>query len=252
MTVRSRKPIQRRAHEQVGERERSEGCAHEDVAAVEEEQREAERQQRQEVARVPGEEAPHVDEPEEEDGAERDPGPPPVQHLAAERADPATGHAPSDLRPGQGPRDPAVSVLHRSLRDLTRGARPHLDRPAPCCLVEGDVGLRLGRVALEPVRDLRVGKEAREDLALPQPGRPGLGSERLLDRLRGSGRGHRPSAAVGGPRSRREQERERHGARPLLHLRKDQSLLPMKLSGVTRMIAAACATIFPTPAVTIR
>ena len=47
------KPDPAGAHEQVGERERPERCAHEDVTAVEEEQREAEREQRQQVEGVP-------------------------------------------------------------------------------------------------------------------------------------------------------------------------------------------------------
>ena len=55
------------------------------------------------------------------------------------------------------------------------------------------------------------------------------------------------SGRVGGAGGRREQQRERHGARPPPHRRKDQSLLPTKLSGVTRMIAIACAGIAPTP-----
>ena len=55
---------------------------------------------------------------------------------------------------------------------------------------------------------------------------------------------------VGGAGGRREQQRERHGARPPLHRRKDQSLLPTKFSGVTRTIAIACARIAPTPSLT--
>ena len=93
-------------------------------------------------------EAAPVDETEEEDGAERDPRPPGVQHLAAERARP--GRAPSSTRPAarsSASRDAAVAVLDLAERDLARAARPDPDRPASRRLVEGRIGLRLRRVA---------------------------------------------------------------------------------------------------------
>ncbi len=52
----------------------------------------------EQVDRVPRENAAPVDEPEEEDDAERRPHPPGVEDLAAERADPPSRHPPRDLR----------------------------------------------------------------------------------------------------------------------------------------------------------
>ena len=61
-----------------------------------------------------------VDEPEEEDDAERDPHPPGVEDLAAERADPPSRHPPRDLRAGARLRHPAVAVLDLAEGDLAR------------------------------------------------------------------------------------------------------------------------------------
>ena len=200
---------------------------------------------------MPRAEPPPVDEPEEEHDAERDPRPPRVQHLAAERPDAPPRHAPGDLRARPGLGHAAVAVLDLAERDLPGLARPDLHRPAPGRDVERRLGRRVRRIPVEPGGDLRVLQKARHDCLLGQPRLAADRGEGLLDR---------PAPAVGTEGSGRvrgsgggsEQQRERRGARPPLHRRKDQSLLPRKLSGVTSTIATACAAISPTPAVTSR
>ena len=118
----------RGADGEVRERRRPERGRAEDVALVEAPQREAERDEREQVERVPGAQAAPVDEAEDEDDAERDPRPPRVQDLAAERADPAAGHPPGDLR--AGPRlEHARRRRRRPCRARSRRRAP--TRPAP-------------------------------------------------------------------------------------------------------------------------
>ena len=239
------------AHEQVREDRCGERRAPEHLPPVERPERQPERREREQIEGVPRQQPSPVDETEDEDGAQRDPSPPRVQHLAAEGADVSPRHLPGDLRARPCLGDTAVAVLDLAESDLPGLARPDANGPAPCRLVERRIGRGMRRVAVEPVRDLRGGQEARHGNALGQPRRPGDRGER-----------RRPPSApvtavvegrrIRGAGGRSEQQRERHGARPAPHRRKDQSLLPMKLSGVTSTIASACARISPAPSSTRR
>ena len=167
------------ADEEVGERRGGERGAPEHLTTVEERERQPEREQCEQVERVPAPQAPPVGEADEEDDAERNPHPPRVEDLAPERTDTAASHPPGDLRARPGLGHAPVSVLDLPERDLARLARPDLDRPAARCVVEHGVGRRMGRVALEPTRDLGVREESRDDFLLTLS-RAVLRSERLL------------------------------------------------------------------------
>ena len=146
----------RGADREVRKRRRPQRGRAEHVALIEAPQREAERHEREQVQRVPGAQAPPVDQAEDEDDAERNPGPPCVQDLPAERADPAPGHAPGDLRAGPGLDHAAVGIGDLPERDLAGAPRPDLHLPQARGLVERRIGLRIRRVAVEPVRHLRI------------------------------------------------------------------------------------------------
>src|SRR5262249_54575280 len=87
---------------------------------------------------------------------------------------------------------------------------------------------RLRRVVPEPVGHLVVGEEDRDRLIARQP--------RLL----------------GSARRRRQQQCRENDDRGRSQRRNDQSLFPMKFSGVTSTIAIAWATILPTPTTSTR
>ena len=94
----------------------------------------------------------------QEDRAERDPDVPGLERPAAECAAAAARHLPRDLRPGPGLGDAPGQVLDRHERDLPRLARPRLHDPGLRFGPEVGGRRRVGRVALEPARDLRVGE----------------------------------------------------------------------------------------------
>src|SRR4029079_10315718 len=136
----------------------------------------------------------------------------------------AAGHLPRHLRARPRLQHPAGHVVDLAGRDLAGVARP--DHHRPRAALEGGAGAGLGRVALEPRRDLRVRDEELGCLLLRQP---------ALVRLARPGR-----------RGRKQQGQERH-AGDESQRRNDQSLLPRKFSGVTTTIAHACATTSPSP-----
>ena len=195
-----------------------------------------------------------VDETDEEDQAQRDPGPPGVEHLAAERADAPSRHLPRDLRAGPRLRHLAVAVVDLAERDLAGAPRPDVNRPTPGGPVERGVGRGIGRIAVEPVGHLRLCEESSHDDPLGQA-RAVRRGERLTDGIPGStgGKGGDGGRGVGGTGGGGEQKCERERAHPPDHRRRnDQSLLPTKLSGVTNTIAIACAGSAPSPASTRR
>ena len=178
-----------------------------------------------------GEQPAPVGEPEQEDRAQTEPHRVAVDLLAAERALVPAAHLPRDLRPGPRLGHGAGAVVDAAGGDLTGLPRPDVDRPD--ALHERRVGDGLRRVALQPVRDLVVREEERDRLALRRA-RLRLRESRRLGRRDRVRDGRRRA----GLRHRDEREREcGDGREP--HLRKDQSLLPRKFSGVTRMIATA-------------
>src|SRR6266498_5426230 len=95
----------------------------------------------------------------------------------------------------------------------------------------------LARITLEPVRDLVVLKEQRDRTGLRQA----LLRLRRRERRRDCRRGEREQNDRDGDEPQDARQR---------FLRKDQSLLPMKFAGVTRTMAIACDTIFPSPSST--
>ena len=208
--------------------------------------------EREQVERVPGAEPAPVDEPEEEDGAQRDPGPPRVQHLAAEGADAPSRHAPRDLRARSTPRTRGRR-RPRPCRARSRPALPDqtLTVQTPGRRVERRVGLRAaadsGRASGRPSE--RRGSARRRARSVSRGARRSTGANgSSTDRARLPGRVERRSDRAA-PAEGASSSASASGARPPPHRRKDQSLLPMKLSGVTSTIATACATIAPTPAV---
>ena len=244
------------AHEEVGERWRGERRAPEHVATVEEPERETEREQHEQVERMPASKPPPVGKADEEDRAERDPHPPGVEDLPAERPDPAPCHAPRDLwaRPCLG--DAPVAVLDPAEGDLPCPSRPDLDSPPARRLVERGVRRRIGRVPLEPACDLRYLEEAGDDCALRHRRPVRLGGERLIERVgagscRRSRRRFSGECRGGDESSEGACEGNRH-CRALHRRRNDQSLFPTKLSGVTSTIAMAWAGRAPRPAFTSR
>ena len=225
----------RGADREVRKRRRPQRGRAEHVALIEAPQREPERHEREQVQRVPGAQAPPVDQAEDEDDAERSPGPPRVQDLPAERADPAPGHAPGHLRAGPGLDHAAVGIGDLPERDLAGTPRPDLHLPQARGLVERRIRLRIRRVAVEPVRHLRIGEEALEHTALVEAG------------TRRGGRDDSGTVVVAGlsaaPAAGASSSASATAHADAPHRRKDQSLLPTKLSGVTRMIAIACEKI---------
>ena len=233
----------------------------EDVAVIEEPQRRRRRQEEEQVEIAERERAAPVAEPEQEDGAERSPDPRVVDRRPAERARRSARHSPGDLRPRPRLTHRTRRILHRALGDLAGGAPPDLDRPVARLPVVGDlVAPALVRVAREPVLDLRVALEDLERRLLVQErARPG-GNERRLDEMpfaveHGAGRrrrrrGERRRGERGdGKRSEGDGEETPHARQATYDFarRNDQSLFPTKLSGVTMMIATACARSLPRP-----
>ena len=192
----------RRAHDEVDERRHREGRALEHLPAVEERERDAEGEEHEQIERHDGEWTAQVDQAEQEDGREPEPDGPRGEKLPPESAGTAARHLPRDLRarPGLGHRP--VEVPHDALGHLAGVARPDVDRPGSRLAVERRVGLRARRVAVEPARDLGIGQEGLDRLALGEPGRSGGGRERRLDqtsllvvdRCRGCRRGSRTPA----------------------------------------------------------
>ena len=125
----STEPDPQPAREQVDEHRVDERDAPEDLAAVEERERDGEAEQREEVEVSHRERPAQIGEPEEEDQAEAEPDVRPQERLAAERALASASHLPCDLWPGPRLRDAPGRVLDDGLRDLPGLARPHLDEP---------------------------------------------------------------------------------------------------------------------------
>ena len=212
---RARRPVAPRnpdaAAEQVDERGIRERRAPEDLALVEEAERDREREQREQVEIAERERPPQVGEADDEERAERQPQPDAVDRPAAERAGAAARHRPGDLRPRPGLGHLAGAVVDLAEHDLARLARPGLDDP----LVRRRAVLggrrRLGRVPVEPVRNLLVAEEDRDRLLLGQAGTALGGDERRLDQPpvlveHGLGRRcRRPGRS--GERERRERSR---------------------------------------------
>ncbi len=183
------------ATDQIREHGVDERDAAEDLAAVEERERDREPEEREQIE-VPHRERPtEVPEAEKEDEAEREPDVGLQEGLAAERPLAAARHLPGDLRPGPRLDDPPGRVLDHHVRDLARRARPHLDLPRS--RVHPEVGRRRGlrRIAVEPVRHLRVRERELDRLALVEAGKvarirlgsPGRGEDEREGRERGDG-----------------------------------------------------------------
>src|SRR6266545_1644880 len=181
--------------EEVGERRVCEGSAREDVAAVEEPQRDAERQHRDQVERAQRERSPPVHESDQEERAEAEPDARTVDLAAAERTAAAARHRPGDLRARPRLRHVAGHVVDATHRDLARVAPPDLDRPVRVVLaVLGVDGAALPRVTRQPVAHLRICEEDRLRLLLGQMS---------LRRRRERCRDHAPVRVVDGPGRRR-------------------------------------------------
>ncbi len=222
-----------RAAEEVEERRIGERHAREDVPAVEERERHGEGEQREEIEVPQRERPPQVGQAEQEDRAQREPDVPAVEGAAAERARAAAGHLPGDLWTGPRLGHAPGQVLDPDERHLTGLAGPGLHGPLLSHRVEVRGRARVGRVAVEPVRHLRIVESDAGCLVLGQPGDLGAGRRR---------------------RGRRERDGRDNRGREKTQPRgpNDQSLLPMKLTGVTRTIAIAWATISLAPASTRR
>ena len=168
------------AHEQPDERRIRERHRREDIAAVEEPERHRERDQDEEVDVADRQKPPPVDEPDEEQPAEREPHPGAVDLRAAECALVAAGHLPGDLRPGPGLGDRGRGVVDLAGRDLTRLARPDAHRPD--ALRKGRIRHGVRRIPLQPGRDLRVREEVLDHLAARRSLRLGRRDLRRRDR----------------------------------------------------------------------
>ena len=181
----------------------------EDVAAVEEPERNREREHHQQVNRAQREGPPPVDEPDQEERAEPEPVRIGVDLPAAERAGSSACHSPSDLRARVRGQHGAGHVVDRSCRDLAGLAREDVHGPDAVLVARADRGSR--RVALEPAGDLRV---PQEDLLRGGPGeaRRSAGCGRLCQRRLGDaeadGRGRRRDCLRGRGESARRGERE--------------------------------------------
>jgi len=216
-------------HRRVVERHRGE-----DLAAVEPDQRDAERQQHQQVEGAPAQQVPRPGERQQRDqeqGAQRQPdlG---VGDRPAERAVVAARHGPRDLRPHPHLGDLAAGVGHQDLG--LDGLRPVVVLADPEGRVDAGLLVELHRGArdlavLDPVLQLPRGPGDREDLVLGQRrlrvalGHPeglldvgGLPAHRAHDAVGGAGRlgrggvGHRPGRGPGRGRRSREKGGGRH------------------------------------------
>jgi hypothetical protein len=177
-------PDPRHAPEQVEERRVRERHRREDLAAVEEPERDAEREQDEQVEVSHRAQPAQVGEADEEDRAEGEPDPG-VVDLAAERAAVPAGHLPGHLRARPRLGHLARLVVHLRQGDLARvgQGRPDSHRPDARLAEVGRVGERLLRVALEPARDLRRGERALDRLVLAQHRLRRHGGERRPDEV---------------------------------------------------------------------
>ena len=189
--------------------------------------------------------------PRTKTSAERDPHPPGVEDLAAERADPPARHAPTRPAGRSTPRRPS---RRRPRPCRRRSPRPCRTRPSPSIAGSPGRTSRRSVASADIARATAPPSDRQGSVAIAASSvsrdRRGCWSERLLDGPALAARASDRSGRIGCAGGRREQQRERHATRQPPHRRKDQSLLPMKLSGVTRTIAAACAGIAPTPILT--
>src|SRR5688500_18324280 len=239
------------ARDHVEKRRVRERDAREDVASVEEPERDREREQREQIEVPQRERTTEVGEPDEEEQAEAEPDERLVDVAAAEGAWAAARHLPRDLRAGPGLGHETRAVFDPSVGDLAGLAPPHLDPPHAVLVVE--LGLHrsaLPRVALQPVPDLGVGEEEALRTLLAQTRGLGRGDERRLDEVPLA---VEDGARLGGCRRRLARRDQREGDEPVCEealqrfLRNVQSLLPTKLIGVTSTIAIACAAISGRP-----
>ena len=190
------------AARQVDERRVGERDAPEDLAAVEEPERDREREQREQVEVAQREQAAPVGEPEQEGGAEREPDGRAVDLLAAERAAVAARHLPGHLRARPRLGDDARLVVDLALGDLSGLARPDCTSQArsSSSKVASVVGSR--RVAVEPVAHLLLGAEGARGARSRSLGR---GSPRPAARA-----APRPGRRCDASRTRRRQRRGGH------------------------------------------
>ena len=224
-------------------------------------QSEAENESSIEQVEVPQRERPPpVDEPDQEDGAEREPDPGAVDLRAAERARVPARHPPRDLRAGPGGEDGAAS-RRRPCPPRSRPPCPtRLHRPAAVLrvvrlLVRGP----LAGSASSQSATFAVRREERERPLLREARRVAVGTNGVWTRrpfpLKTGAVGVPAAAAVAAGTSANATARTAIGrrgtaeARPQRYAgrRNDQSLFPRKFSGVTRTIAIAWAMSLPTP-----
>ena len=170
------------AGEQVPEHGVDGRDAPEDLAPVEECERDGEAEKHQQVEVAHGQRPAQVGEPDEEDEAEGEPHVRLQERLATERSLSATRHLPGDLRARPRLGDLARRVLYDRLGDLARDPPPHLDGPRARVVVEVRTRRRVRRVPLEPARDLRVGERELRRLVLAQSRR--VARDRLSRALR--------------------------------------------------------------------
>ena len=176
-------PDPRGADREVRKRRRPQRGRAEHVALIEAPQREPERHEREQVQRVPGAQAPPIDQAEDEDDAERSPGPPRVHHLPPNEPTRPRAMPQATCGPGPGLDHAAVGIGDLPERDLAGTPRPDLHLPQARGLVERRVRLRFRRVALEPVRHLRIRRgSARAHGCSVEAGTRRGGRERLLHR----------------------------------------------------------------------
>ena len=203
--ARSRRAIQTQRPSRYDERRIGERRAPEDLALVEEPQRDREREQREQVE-VPQRERPaQVGEPERGRRAQKLSQSQTLLIVLPPKAPGAAAcHRPGDLRPGPRLRHLAGAVVDLAEHDLARLARPGLHDPLVRSRAVLGVRLRLRRVAVEPVGDLRGGRGSRSPA-------PRSGARRPRPETKGVST-RRPSASKTGSarrRGRRPGERER-------------------------------------------
>ena len=149
---------------QVEQRRVDDRHRREDVALVEVPERDAEREQGDQIQVPQRQRSAEVGQPDQEGGAEPEPDREAVDLLSPERAGRAARHLPGDLRACPGLDDLSGRVLDAAGRDLPDAVdgRPDLDLPVPVLLVVGRLSRpRFLRVVAQPARDLRVRDEDR-------------------------------------------------------------------------------------------